>query len=553
MFSFSMKKLVCLCILLVTSVFVLGACRRGEDEPIDFAALVGGEGIFAIPRDTVGEITVMMWAGSGEFLRDVGRNYIPQEDIWGMNDAAIIAVARVFNRYFPYITINANTVTGGHGYIWDQHRDNFRLEFGHWPDVFAVADLVSDVQRGHVADLSIFRDDPMFQAFNPMIMQMMELGGRQFAIPEYVLPQGVFVNHSLAERENIDVPHHTWNFDEFVRFQMHSRANDFYGTVGAPFRMVDSGTRDVLWSLVDPNRGPNDPFVNLNSEAVRNIISQLPQVLDHGIWAQSALGNIDAAFMDTHWWWGARFFSQGVLLSHAHEAYMLAAMVNPADGMYVLAENWDYFPLPSTPYVGNHVTLILDPMGIRNFAMDDGNPILSPSEYAQLAIAWEFSKFFAGDTRAWEARANQHFNLGDGNFRNAMSPSFPFVTGQAFYDQMDIWFDTIGARFRDPVRTPGFHYVMDLLLRGEFPAWTYKTTPWWHEFEGSPRRIMHEWINMWNAAYAGASDLEPHWVDMLFARLPEWDVEINQRFADAFAHLYGQIALFYPEQVRGGR
>ena len=534
--------------------FTFTACNKGDNENIDPVSLIGGDGIFSIPFDTQGEVFVMMWAGSGEFLRDIGRRDISPEDIRASSDAGVIAVAKEFNKHFPNITINFYGRTGGDssdGISWDQYRENVRMEHGSYPDVFAVSKLVSDVMRGIAADLSIFSDDPMYQAMNPTIMDLMTIDERLFGLPQYMIPWGIFVNRGLADRENIDIPPINWNINQFFQFANNSRANDFYGGMQTLWVIADSGTEDMSRLLA--NRGANgQPFVRINSEATRNILGMLPQMNPHGVWRQNSEGNISSEFMDEGGWWGPRFFVRNMLLTHDSDPWHFLDLANPEWNGNVLTD-WDIYPRPSTNYVGNHVGIVLDPMAIRNYAMDDGNPVLSPSEYEQLTVSWEFAKFFAGDTRAWEARANQMYQAGD-TMRSALNASFPFVTGQAFHDQMDIWFTAQGREaLADPNRFPGFHRVIEIFLDGEFAAYSDKTIPSNYTFEGESRAILIEWNNKWSADYVGAGDGEPHWLDELFARLPGWEVEFNKRFESAFAELSEAVERLYPPQQRGGQ
>lgn len=548
-FFCNFKKILATSLLLGTFA-VLTACAGGTAPAGDPSALIGTDDIFDLPNDTVGEITVMMWSGSGQFLTDVGRRNFADDEITAQNDAALIATARAFNRIFPNIQVNIHNRIGGpegDGISWDQYRQNFAMEFGHYPDLFAVHNLVDDVMRGIVADLSIFADDPMVQAFNPAVLELMTIEGRLFALPQYLLPWGVFVNKSLAEARNLDVPSPQWTLDEFVRFVSNSAPNEFYGLMSPPWDFVDSGTLDFHYQLM--NRQEGEPFVRLNSDATRNLLAQMPAVLPHAVWAQNTAGLVDSAFMDDNWWWGHRFFQQGRLLVAPGDPWMMGDLAMPGtDGTATMAQ-WDIFPRPSTPYVGNHVGVVSDPMAIFNFAMNDGDPALSEEEYQQLLIAWTFLQFKTGDTRAWEERSTQLYAV-DGGYRVAANDSFPFVTGQAFYDQMELWFRGGRERFADPHLMPGFHYVLELWEQGAFVPFSDKSVPWHFEFEGTSRMITFEWANKWSADVAGVGEADPGWLDMVFSRLPDWDTEINQRFADAYVALADAVARFYPPQTR---
>ena len=541
-------------LVLMLAVFSLAACRRGDDNQVEPMDIVIGDETLGIPRDTEGELTLFIWGGSSQLLRDVGRVYIAAEDLTGQYDAFIAATARAFNQIFPNIIINVYGRADGpysHGIGWLQYRENFTLEHGA-PDIFAITNLTDDIRRGMVADLTVFEDDPRFQVFNPGIMDMLNIGGRQFGIPLGAIPHGVFINRTLAEANNIDIPSPQWTIDEYIRFISHSSPNEFYGAMGIPYTLINSGTRDFYYQLA--NRGPNDPFVTINSQASRNLIARMPALIDHTLWPQNALGNVSAEFLNEHWWWGYRFFQMGRLLTHELEPWHLNDLGHEDPDWWgrAIMDDWDVFPRPSTPYMGNHLHMMLDFWGIRNIAMDDGNPILNEEEYNQLAIAWEFLVFMTGDTRAWEARAHQLFNSG-GVMSHVVDNSLPMVLGGAFEEQMDLWFQSGRERFRDPNAMPGFHYVLELWQQGAFSSIQTRTIPWNHEFEGTVRNIAHEWTNMGSYAVTGASDLDHNWIDMLFARLPDWERSINERWAEEWARVYEAIERFYPEQVRGGR
>jgi len=510
--------------------------------------------IWQLPFDTEGEITLFMWNGTGTFHRDIGNpsNAIPAEQLMARQDAQMHAAAQAFNQVFPNITVNAYARVNGpndDGISWDQYRENFRMEHGHYPDVFTVDNLVNDFMRGVIADLTIFADDPVFQTFNPALMELGQISGRQFGLPQYVIPHGIFVNYTLAEQNNIDVPNPNWTLDEYMRFVSNSNHEGdlWFGAMSFLWVIGDTGTMDFRHQLV--NRGPNDPFVNLNSEATRNVLATLWSGAEHYVWQSPGS---TPEFRSEHWSWGHRFFHQGRILTNAGNPYMMGALAAEGTDGAATMPGWDIFPRPATPYRGNHVGIIYDPIAVRNFAMDDNNPVLSPEEYANLAIAFEFVKFMTGDTRSWEARANQYFNTG-GGMAPALHDSFPLVTGPAFYEQMEIWFRGPRARFADPVLMPGFQYVLHLWEQGEICTFSDKSSPWHHEFEGSRRLIAFEWLNKHTAGVAGVGEMDPAWLDNVFALLPEWDRVINQRFEDAFAELDEALARWYPEQVRGGR
>lgn len=233
-----------------------------------------GSGSYAAPAaDVTAELTIMMWSGDGSFMQDIGhKNYAP-EDILGQNQAAAYAVAKEFNKLYPNVKINIFAKSGdpnSDGKNWAQHREDFAMEYGVPPDLFAALDLPGDAQKGMVADISIFADDPVYQSFNPSIMGMMNINGRQFGLPQYMIPTGIFVNRSLANANNIDIPEPDWTIDDYTAFTAHSKTDTYYGAMDAPLDLIRTGTKDFVYSLL--HRGDNDPYVNFNSDAVRKLL-----------------------------------------------------------------------------------------------------------------------------------------------------------------------------------------------------------------------------------------------------------------------------------------
>ena len=504
-----------------------------------------------IPYDTVGSLTIMAWSGDDAWRPDLGNQNLGPGDLGGaMNVAAIYAVAREFNQMFPNITINLWSQTGSpnrDGIPWVQHRANFYMEHGHYPDIFLVTNLVDEIERGLVADLSIFRDDPRMQVFNQSILEMMTYQDRLFGLPQYVIPVGVWVNRDLANQQNIDIPPINWTWDQYLAFVGHSAHEEFYGSLSPPWNIMNSSTRDIHYQL--STRGPNDPFVNIDTEANRQFVRDVARIVPHAMWNQRNAGNISDEFMAAHGSSGWRFFRQGTSLTLNVSAYMISGAALPGGANEVESPDWDIFPRPSSAHVGNHVGITLDPLALRNFAGENG--VLTPEAYQQKLIAWEFATFWLINNQSWEARANQIFYDSNGAPQRALNPSFSYATGETFDRQMEIWGSVPArARFLDANLMPGWQRVMELFEQGEFWEVAQQTFPWTFEFEGGSRAIGHEWWNRHTYAVTGAAEHEPQWVDLALSLMPEWDRVINERWAEAFERLYAAIDRFYPALTR---
>jgi hypothetical protein len=419
------------------------------------------------------------------------------------------------------------------------------MEYGVPPDLYAATDLPGDIQKGMAADISVFADDPVYQSFNPSIMGMMNIDGKQFGLPQYILPWGIFVNKSLANANNIDIPEPDWTIDDYTAFTAHSRTDIYYGAMDAPMEILRTSSKDFVYSLL--HRGANDPYVNLNSAATRKLLEYIPQWAQNAVHPQNDLRKVSPEFMESNGWWSYNFFKNGKLLTLAGDPWMMGDTANPTPGHWGSAQfsDWDIYPRPSNDFVGNHIGVVLDPFAIRNYAMDDGNPELSADEKARLQIAYEFAKFWCGDTRSWQARADQQY-LDQGVLKTCLNDSFPLVTGDEFDKQMQIWYaPETHRRFADKAKMPGFQYVLKLWEDGQFWDVSDKAYPWYYEFEGSNRPIVYEWENCWNVDVTGATRTDANWLDQMYARLPDWNTQFNQRWADKFVALKAGLETYY--------
>jgi ABC-type glycerol-3-phosphate transport system substrate-binding protein len=545
-----MKRLA----LLIALMMVLSStdsCSQGTGEvaaPDPGAA--AATDVYGLDPNVEGEVTVMMWSGDGSFLRDAGHTEIPPEELLGQNNAAAYAVAHAFNEIYPNVKINIYAKTGdpnSDGMSWAQHRENFTNDYGVQPDMYAATDVPGDIEAGMIADLSIYKDDPMYQSFNPSVMKMMEYDGHQFALPQYMIPWGIFVNKSLAEANNIDVPSPDWTIEEYTAFTANSVVNDWYGAMDPSVEILRTGTKDFVYQLL--YRGTNDPYVNFNSDAFKQILEFVPTWANHAVYPQNDLGLINEEFMVASEWWSFNFFRNGDLLTLSTDPWMMGDLAHTDPNHWGRAqfESWDIYPRPSTDNVGNHIGVVLDPFVIRNYAMDDGNPALSDAEKAKLDVAWEFAKFWCGDTRSMQARADQQFN-DNGTLKTSLNDSFPLVTGGEFDAQMDIWYGTAThTRFGDATLMPGFQRILELWEDGQFWDVSDKAYPWSYEFEGSMRNITYEWDNYWNAEITGAARTDANWLDQIYARLPEWNEQFNSRWADKFVSVNNGLLEYYGE------
>ena len=500
------------------------------------------------------EIDILLWSGAGTYLRDLGNQDWGPEDLFGQNEAKAYAIAKEFNKIYPNVVINILAVDGGPeeaagGAGWAQELENFRAEYGKYPDIWASFDMFGDIRKGLVADISIFENDPVYRSFNKGIMDMMNYNGRQFGLPQYIVPWGIFVNRTLAEQNNIDIPDPDWTLEEYTRFISNSVPNEWYGAPDAEIISINTMAKGFAYQML--NRGPGDPFVIFDSPEFYAILEHIPRWANHAVWPQADIENVDEGFMD--WWWSPRWFQTGKTLTLAGDPWFMGDFAHPdPNHWFHVAFDFDIYPRPSTADVPSHVGLVLDPMVIHNYhAYVDAGQLTEEEADMKLKMAWEFAKFFSADTRAWQAAADQMFSdvNDDGTvvFKTSLNDSMPLVVGRAFHDQMEIWYSTeTHARYKNNPNMPGWQAVLELWEAGQVWDYSDKAYPRFFEYDGSSREILFEWHNSWNPdVNGGVRRTDANWLDTIKARMPDWNREINERFERVFAETDDAIARFY--------
>lgn len=500
-----------------------------------------------------GEIDVMCWSGDSTYHQDIGHQDWAASDITSQNVAIVYAVAKAFNEMYPNIKINLYAKAddpNGNDTPWQQELENFRAEHGKYPDVYTPNDTVGDVSRGMVADLSVYADDPLYQSFNQSLMNLMNYHGMQAGIPQFQQPWGVYVNRELAETNNIDIPDPDWNIEEYTDFITSANNSDVWGTIGDMTRFIGTGTNTIIAQMA--NYSGSGDHVDLTSEEVTSLLDYIPRWAESEIWTLNNQGAMDSAIMDAGGWWGYTFFTNNLVLAYEGDPWMMnvASLSQNDDGSWpwgaVQSHDWDIYPRPSTDYKGNTVGVVIDPMAVHNYAMDDGDPAWSDSEKANLDLAYAFSSFWCGSTEAFEARVNQKY-YNNGTEISCLNDSLPLVTGDAFDEQMKLWYSTdVHARYGDAELMPGFQEVLRLWEAGELWDVSDKTYPYYVTEAGEQVTCLYEWLNATSAdVTGGVSVTDPGWVDTVKANLADWNTKINARFEQAESSLKEGLKNYY--------
>ncbi len=516
-----------------------------------------------LDKNVTGIIDIVLWSGSGTTYYDLGHQDYTPEQLPAQNDAAAYAVAKAFNEIYPNITINGYFKSGGPD-NWTQTLETYADDEGRFPSVWAAMNLSGSVSTGIIADLSRFEDDPLYQQLNPSVMSMMNYYGFQAGLPQYILPWGVYVNKSLADANGIEMPNADWDIDEYTDFVSNyslDPENLYFGAMDTPLSFIESGTNSIRASLANYSGGTT--FVDLNSIEVRSMLSYIHEWVYGSFWGQYDLEALTvpdgtgpvASLYAAAGSWDYHLFRQGYLLTFDGQPWMMGDCAETNTDWWAVCniDDWDIYPRPATDYVDNTFGIVLDPMAVYNYCLEDGDLACSEEEELKIQIAYTFAIFWTADSRSFQARAEQLFyDESSQGYSSALNDSLPVVTGDMFLDQMEYWYtpakhQRFGEMNEDEeYLMPGFQEVLRLYEVGQFWDVSDKAFPWTYSFEGTSQTILYEWQNYWNPdVNGGKSKYDTDFTSTIQALLPTWNDLANARFEDAFENIKLGLQVYY--------
>ncbi|MFW5894563.1 MAG: ABC transporter substrate-binding protein [Bacillota bacterium] len=134
---------------------------------------------------------------------------------WGdteMNQALIDA----FEEENPNVEVELRTDITGTGGEFTQNLLNAQAA-GVLPDVFAIDNVPTGYSNNMLLDISEYWDaDPDTEAIYPNIKETAVYGDGRYAVPSFQFMKGIYLNLTILEDLNIDVPDKDWTYDEFV-------------------------------------------------------------------------------------------------------------------------------------------------------------------------------------------------------------------------------------------------------------------------------------------------------------------------------------------------
>ena len=509
-----------------------------------------------VDSDIKGDISIMCWSGDGKYHEDLGAEDYSASQLTNQTIAQYYAVAKKFKESYPNVKVNLYAKANDPNQVgtpsWDQEIENFKADHGKYPDIWSSFNVITDVKKGIVADLSVYKNEDSYKAYNKGLMKQMNYEGIQAGLPAYSIPAGIWINKSLATDNNIDVPDPDWDIKEFTDFITQADCKTFFGTKCAatdPAGHDGSGPMDILDMAVPTiNKQIKEKnSVDLNTDDVKSLLKYAQKwaaaSVDSAMGAETLSEDIAMESGGFSWY----YFCNNRTLVDEQDPWYLTSGADPANKNskeYIKAKDWDFYPFPSSDYMPeNTIKLVMDPICLHNYALDDENPKLSKKEKQKLDLAYTFATYMTASTEAKEAIYKQGYTNNGTKKDSAAGDSFPVVSGDAYDAQMDLWNDLPAHKAYK--NKEGFQKVVKIFKEGT--SWDYVDKCWTKKImeNGEEKYTLDEWIHCNDKDVAGAWMTDKNWADSVKSKLADWNVTINKRIKKADKEFKAALTKYY--------
>ena len=170
---------------------------------------------------------------------------------WGQAEAGepevLQALIAQFEEAHPNIHVEFVPIDQG---TWDAGLTNLASQ-GQLPDVFWVFSVSAAVSNEWALDLTEFYEkDPDAQELYPTMVSSSKIGGRNYSYPAVLFPHMVFMNKTLFEKYNVDLPSTDWTWDDYFDLAEElSHPEEFYFGVSNPLYV------DLFPAAINGNQG----------------------------------------------------------------------------------------------------------------------------------------------------------------------------------------------------------------------------------------------------------------------------------------------------------
>ena len=156
---------------------------------------------------------------------------------WGQAEAGepevVQALIAQFEEAYPNINVEFVAIDQG---SWNETLTNLASQ-GQLPDVFWVFSVSAAVANEWALDLTeYFEKDPDTKELFPSMVTSTKIGGKNFSYPAVLFPHVVFMNKTLFEKYNVEMPDPaTWTWDDYFDLAEElSHPDEYYYGISNP-------------------------------------------------------------------------------------------------------------------------------------------------------------------------------------------------------------------------------------------------------------------------------------------------------------------------------
>ena len=170
---------------------------------------------------------------------------------WGQAEAGepevLQALIAQFEEAHPNIHVEFVPIDQG---TWDAGLTNLASQ-GQLPDVFWVFSVSAAVSNEWALDLTEFYEkDPDAQELYPTMVSSSKIGGKNYSYPAVLFPHMIFMNKTLFEKYNVELPSTDWTWDEYFELAEElSHPEEYYYGVSNPLYV------DLFPAAINGNQG----------------------------------------------------------------------------------------------------------------------------------------------------------------------------------------------------------------------------------------------------------------------------------------------------------
>ncbi|MBR3109125.1 MAG: extracellular solute-binding protein [Clostridia bacterium] len=170
---------------------------------------------------------------------------------WGQAEAGepevLQALIAQFEEAHPNIHVEFVPIDQG---TWDEGLTNLAAQ-GNLPDVFWVFSVSAAVSNEWALDLTEFYEkDPDAAELYPTMVSSSKIGGKNYSYPAVLFPHMIFMNKTLFEKYNVELPSTDWTWDEYFELAEElSHPEEYYYGVSNPLYV------DLFPAAINGNQG----------------------------------------------------------------------------------------------------------------------------------------------------------------------------------------------------------------------------------------------------------------------------------------------------------